>query len=257
MKTEFATQPVGVDQPPKRSAAKIFVWSVWIVYAGYLLLSDFPPGPSLLHTQPETLQTALDLSLNFGFVMPLLFPAIAPVLNPALEGLFHLVIAWGLLFWGFMVDGRNQRFPILPFLLGTAFLTNVFYLPWLGLRRSNPEPPTTPLNRLEKLGESRFLPIAVVGLAGVALLWAMVARPEWGSLSDRWESLLTLIRSDRLTYSFVVDLGVFWLFQGWLVTDDIVRRKCQNPQLLWLARLLPFFGLAIYLFKRPKLNNPQ
>ena len=54
--------------------------------------------------------------------------------HPALEALFNIVVAWGSLFVGFLSDGRRQRVPMLPFMVGTAFLTNVFYLPYLGLR---------------------------------------------------------------------------------------------------------------------------
>lgn len=233
--------------------AKIVAWSAWAVYVGYLLLSDLPPGPSLLHTKPETLQEALDLSLNFWFVLPALFPNNAPVLSPALEGLFNLVVAWGLLFWGFIIDGRNQRFPLLPFLIGTAFLTNVFYLPWLALRQPNPQAPSGSLTPLEKMGESRMLPIAVSVAIAASLAWAALARPEFGDLQARWTSLLELLSSDRLAYSFVTDLVVFWLFQSWLVRDDMARRNWHNPTMLWIVRFVPLIGLVAYLLRRPSL----
>ncbi|MBF2028926.1 MAG: hypothetical protein IGS48_19565 [Oscillatoriales cyanobacterium C42_A2020_001] len=235
--------------------SRLLLWSAWIGYIGYLLLSDLPPGNSLLHTQPETLQTAIALSLNFWFVMPLLFPNVAPVLNPALEGLFNIVVAWGLLFWGFWLDGRNQRVPMLPFLLGTALLTNVFYLPWLALRQPNPAAVTTPLSRWERWAESRVIPIALSLVFLASLLWAAFARPEFGTWGDRWNSLQTLIGSDRLAYSFWFDLLVFWLFQAWLVPDDMQRRNWQNPAMVWIVRLLPFFGLVIYLLRRPRIEE--
>lgn len=99
-----ASTPHSVSsQAASSQAAKAFAGIAWLVYVGYLLLSDLPPGNSLLHTQPETLQTAIDLSLNFWFVLPTVFPDAAPVLNPTLEGLFNIVVAWGLLFWGFLI----------------------------------------------------------------------------------------------------------------------------------------------------------
>ncbi len=241
---------------PKNTAnllPKIMAASAWVVYVGYLLLSDLPPGPSLLHTQPETIQEALDLSLNFWFVLPAIFPNTAPVINPALEGLFNIVVAWGLLFWGFLIDGRNQRLPIVPFLIGTAFLTNVFYLFWLAVRQDNPEVPQLPLTRAEKLAESKFLPIFLTVVVLASLAWGLWARPEFGDFTARWESLLTLISSDRLAYSFWIDLIVFWLFQAWLVKDDMGRRNYENLGLLWVVRILPLFGLVIYLLKRPDL----
>lgn len=240
--------------PPTGSILqKVFLWSAWLIYIAYLLLSDLPPGNSLLHTQPATLQLALQLSLNFWFVLPALLPQASPVLHPALEGLFNLTIAWGLLFWGFATDGRQQRVSIVPFLLGTAFLTNLFYLPWLALRQPNRNPPLPPLSPFEKLAESRWLPGMLAIVALVAFAWAGWARPEFGSLTDRWQALLQLSSSDRLAYSFWVDLAVFWLFQGWLVNDDLARRQWQSPFALWVARLVPFLGLVAYMLLRPRL----
>ncbi|MDX2229116.1 MAG: hypothetical protein NW220_05745 [Leptolyngbyaceae cyanobacterium bins.349] len=232
----------------------ILLWSIWLIYISFLFFSDFPPGESLLHVKPDTLHEAIALSLNFWFVLPALVPKLAPVLHPALEGLFNLTVAWGLLFWGFLIDRRNQRFPTLPFLMGTALLTNVFYLPWLALRRSNPSfHPDSALTPLERLTESRLLPIALTVVLVASLGWAAVARPEFGNFSDRWQALMELVLSDRLAYSFVIDLGVFWIFQSWLVTDDMQRRNWQDASALWVARLLPFIGLVIYLLRRPRM----
>ena len=242
---------------PALIPARVFVGVAWLIYVGYLLLSDLPPGNSVLHTQPETLQTAIDLSLNFWFVMPSLFPEAAPILNPVLEGLFNIVVAWGLLFWGFLIDGRNQKLPILPFLIGTAFLTNVFYLPWLAFRQPNPQPPQTELSRLERLAESRIFPLTLSGVVLLSVGWAMVARPEFGNFSARWDSLLQLINSDRLAYSFWIDLLVFWLFQAWLVPDDMARRKWHDRGILWIARLIPFWGLVFYFLRRPTFKSPE
>lgn len=230
---------------------KLLAGISWIVYVGYLLLSDFPPGESVLHVQPATIQTALDLSLNFWFVTPIVFPKLAPVLNPALEGLFNLVVAWGLLFWGFALDGRRQRVPILPVLIGIAFITNVFYLPWLALRQPNRDPIEPPLNRLEKFVETRYfsLGLGAVFLASVA--WSLWGRPEFGDWTVRMQSLWELLTSNRLTYSFAVDLLVFWLFQAWLVPDDMARRNYTSSTMLWIARLVPYFGLILYFLNRP------
>lgn len=247
------TAPPTIAPPtPNLWVSRVGLWGAWVGYVGYLLLSEGPPGDSLLHTRPETLHTAIALSLNFWFVTPLLFPHLAPVIHPALEGLFNLVVAWGLLFWGFAVDGRHQRVPILPFLLGTAFLTNVFYLPWLAIRRPQSEPPQLPLSPLERLGESRGWPLTLLGVLCVSFLWGAVARPEFGDLSARWSALVALVQRDRLAYSFVVDCVVFWVFQGWLVKDDMARRRWQNSTMLWVARLVPFVGLVIYLWQRPQ-----
>ncbi|MBW4651539.1 MAG: hypothetical protein KME20_00515 [Kaiparowitsia implicata GSE-PSE-MK54-09C] len=249
----MSLMPTQTNQIQRHVTAKVFLWGFWMLYLGYVLLSELPPGESLLHTTPATLKEALDLSLNYWFVLPLLAPQVAPVLNPALEGLFNLVLAWGLLMVGFGVDGRGQRWPMLPFLLGTAFLTNVFFLPWVALRSPNPTPPPPPLSRLERLSESRGLPLLLLAVAIASLLWATFGRPEFGDLGDRWASLVAIVQGDRLSYSIYIDMLVFWLFQGALVPDDMARRQWHNPAALWLARLLPFMGLVWYLLWRPSL----
>jgi hypothetical protein len=249
--------PNSASSQAASTAARAFAGIAWLVYVGYLLLSDLPPGNSLLHTQPETLQTAIDLSLNFWFVLPIVAPNIAPVLHPALEGLFNIVVAWGLLFWGFLIDGRHQKLPIQPFLLGTALLTNVFYLLWLALRAPNPQPPTGTLTRLEQLAESRWLPMTLSMVVLASVGWAAVARPEFGDLSTRWQSLIHLIQTDRLIYSFWVDLLVFWCFQSWLVSDDMARRQGHNVVLRWVAQIVPFFGLVVYLLRRPPIGKTE
>ncbi|MDY6803479.1 MAG: hypothetical protein SXA11_06685 [Cyanobacteriota bacterium] len=233
---------------------KIFLWSIWVIYVGYLLLSDLPPGPSLLHIDGATIQEVFDLSLNFWFVTPALFPATAPVLHPALEGIFNIVVAWGLLFWGFLIDRRGQRLPMVPFLVGTAFLTNVFYLPWLALRESQTEVSVERLSAMERMGEGRSLPLFLTGVVLASLGWGMFARPEFGDLAARWEGLLEIVGSDRLAHSFAVDMLVFWWFQSWLVGDDMKRRGWEDGFSLWVARLVPFFGLAIYFSRRPALE---
>jgi len=235
------------------TASRIFLWGAWAVYVGYLLLSDFAPGESLLHIKPETLQEALDLSLNFWFVIPTLFPNSAPALNPALEGLFNLVVTWGLLFWGFLIDGRHQRLPIIAFLTGTAFLTNVFYLPWLALRQPNPHTPKGSLTLLERIAESRAFPLVLTGAVAASVAWATSARPEFGDLRSRWEALLELISTDRLAHSFFIDIIVFWIFQSWLVGDDMARRNWRDATVLWTVRLVPLIGLVLYLIRRPSL----
>lgn len=241
-----------------RPAVQILLWSAWLGYVGYLFLSDVPPGPSLLQLGGDAWQEALALSLNFWFVLPAVAPQLAPELNPVLEGLFNFTIAWGLLFFGFLLDGRGQRWPMLPFAIGTAFLTNVFYLPWLALRQPRSEPPQPPFSRLERVAESRIWPLMLLAIAAIAPGWALLARPDFGDWALRWQAFSEILQRDRLAYSFVFDLCVFWLFQGALVADDMARRCWRAPIALWLARSVPFLGLVAYLLRRPPVPvRPQ
>ena len=58
--------------------------------------------------------------------------------------------------------------------------------------------------------------------------------------------------------SFVVDLVIFALFQGWLVDDDLRRRGVAEGELGSLrsiAKFVPFAGLGYYLTARPAFED--
>ena len=73
------------------------------------------------------------------------------------------------------------------------------------------------------MGESKLLGPLLATVGTVAIGWGVAARPEFGDLPTRLASLGQLLSHDRLGSSFVVDLGLFALFQGWLVDDDLRR----------------------------------
>jgi hypothetical protein len=77
----------------------------------------------------------------------------------------------------------------------------------------------------------------------------------FGGLDERWTSFIDLMSIDRVGTSFIVDLVIFGLFQAWLVDDDLKRRGVPNLQtpLAFVAKYVPFFGMAAYLSLRPSL----
>eukprot|EP00961_Rhodomonas_salina_P105380 1419063-Rhodomonas_salina.1 len=79
-------------------AAKGLVWTAWAAYMFHIFFSDSPCGPAggeLCGISLPVTMEAINLSINFWFITPLVFPSLAPVVHPALEGLFNIVIAWG------------------------------------------------------------------------------------------------------------------------------------------------------------------
>jgi hypothetical protein len=252
---------------------KIVIWSAWALYMFHVFLSDAPCGPDatgqLCGIGLPALVEALQLSFNFWFVMPLALPSVAPVLHPALEGLFNVVVAWGGLFFGLLSDGRRQRVPMLPFLVGTAFLTNVFYLPYLGLRgpagdsgdAAAQPPPAAAL----RAAESRWWPALMTAVLAGSVLWACVGRAggdaaaAWGDPAARWAALTGMaLGTDRLAHSFLVDCATFWAFQGALLPDDLRRRgldpaRGPGAAAAALGWAVPFLGLVGYLLWRPPL----
>jgi len=123
------------------------------------------------------------------------------------------------------------------------------------------------MDQVESFGESRLLPVILTAVATYSLWWFANGRIEaYGNLSERLSSFTSLVSGDRLTFSFIVDLIYFGIFQGWLVDDDVARRRigtststisgdggnCSFDKIIvGSAKYVPFFGLAAYLLTRP------
>jgi hypothetical protein len=262
--------------------------AAWGFYCWFVFLSNVAPGPNALSLDPGTWQEVRDLSLNFWLIMPLAAPDASPVLHPCLEGLFNFLLAWAALFSGFIVDGKREEAigdykllqggkmekeegiggkkeenAFVPYVLGMQLLTNAIYLPYLVLRKpwfspADGKAAVAPLTGAERFGESRVAPLVFLGVGLLSLGWAAAGRPDFGDLTTRWTSFVDIIGSDRLTFSFVVDLLYFYVFQGWLMDDDLVRRRRSGNEAagpnLTLAKTIPFFGLVYYLVARPRLQ---
>jgi hypothetical protein len=142
--------------------------------------------------------------------------------------------------------------------------TNAVLLPYLVIRptpsqrrkaskaRAEEAPSSfAPLSGVEAFGESRKAAIAFTAVGALSLAWCVGGRPEFGGLSERLGSFAELAGTDRLTFSFLVDLLYFWYFQSWLVADDAARRGFKGS--LALVNRVPFFGMAWWFITRPAL----
>lgn len=251
--------------------------SAWLFYCWYVFLSDLAPGPNALTLDPFTWNEVYRLSLNYLLILPIISPSNAADVHPILEGVFNLVLLWATLFTGFLIDGKEliplsssekklgkeqeTRNNMVPVVLGMQLLTNAFYLPYLVVRNPSSYSPNMKLSTLENVGESKLLPIVVSGLSILCLSWIGFGRvEEYGTWSERIQSFLELVSKDRLSFSFLVDLGYFAVFQGWLIDNDLKTRVSPNDldkyrTISGIGKYLPFYGLATYLFLRPSLNR--
>src|SRR6476646_3950472 len=111
------------------------------------------------------------------------------------------------------------------------------------------------LNTVAQVCESPLLGLSMGLVGSGSIAWFFFGRmAEFGSLTERWSSFMKLLSIDRVGSSFIVDLVIFGLFQGWLVDDDLKRRGVSDSvPLAAVAKYVPFFGLAAYLFFRPPL----
>jgi hypothetical protein len=257
--------------------ARLLPLSAWMFYCWFVFLSDLAPGPNALTLDPFTWNEVIKLSLNYLLILPIFSPANAADVHPILEGVFNVMLLWATLFAGFLVDGKETipqsskekqlglpsttRNNMLPIVLGMQLLTNAFYLPYLVVRNPSLSVSNSKLNTAERIGESRLLPMLVSALSIVCIIWAAVGRfEEYGVWSERLQSFYELVSRDRLSFSFLVDLVYFSVFQGWLIDDDLKRRVGSNvigkyQALSGIGRYVPFYGLSTYLYLRPALSD--
>lgn len=234
----------------------------WVAYMYIVFFSDgILPGANALQLEQRTWEEVLNLSLNFFFVSPLLNLPFAPVVHPMLEGVFNLLLSWAALFAGFFSDEREDKpniFPVVPTVIGMQFLTSAFLLPYLTLRSS--ENLSSPVSQREltkpaQIVESRlFAPL--LGTVGTgAFFWGTLARfDDFGGWNERVASFWDLMSIDRVGSSFLVDLAIFAVFQGWLIDDDLKRRGIADDECTALrnaAKYVPFFGMVAYMTLRP------
>mmetsp|Transcript_40033 Transcript_40033/g.159253 ORF Transcript_40033/g.159253 Transcript_40033/m.159253 type:complete len:149 (-) Transcript_40033:1361-1807(-) len=137
----------------------------------------------------------------------------------------------------------------------------VFYLLYLSLRKQNTTPPTSEEmgTLLFRASESKLLPLLMLGVAGISLWWFAFGRggDNFGDVHQRWATLIQILSTDRLAWTFLVDSAIFALFQGALVPDDMARRKFSDPRVKNVATFVPFFGIIFYFLVRPKFDEVQ
>ena len=240
----------------------------WLAYMSIVFFSDgILPGANALQLEARTWEEVLNLSLNFFLVSPLLNLPFSPPVHPMLEGVFNLLLSWAAMFAGFLSDDRPKKpnlFPMFPAVVGMQFLTSAFLLPYLALRSSENKTATSVVTQDELphvariAGESRILPGLMTVVGSGSILWFFLGRAEeYGTdLAVRYASFVDLLSIDRVGSSFLVDLAIFALFQGWFIDDDLKRRGVApgDGGLLALAgKFVPFYGMAAYLLLRPSL----
>jgi hypothetical protein len=173
------------------------------------------------------------------------------------------------MFLGFLSDERDNkpnRFPFGVMVVGMQFLTSAFLLPYLVTRTSESTAPVDNPDNTEIYTPSLFMRIAewkplgalFASIGTGAIFWSLFGRPEYGSIPERTQSLIQVLSIDRVGSSFIVDLIIFSLFQGWLIEDDLRRRvlipeETSNTSYRLVGQYIPFYGLAVYFWKRPDL----
>lgn len=202
-------------------------WLVWAGFVGYAVLLA-PPD------RPDTLDLIVQLST--GQVADL---------NPAIVALFNLMGIWPMVYGAIMLtDGRGQSVRAWPFWAGSMALGAFALLPYLALRRSNPQF-VGPKSRLLRFWESRWLAIGLaagaIGLVG----WGL-SQGDWADFGQQWQT-------SRFIHVMSLDFGMLSLLFGALVGDDLARRGWGDRRWWRAIVLVPLAGPLAYLLARPPL----
>lgn len=246
----------------KEEPIRMVPTAVWATYIYVVFFSDWFFGLPATSLEVRTWEEVRDLSLNFFLVSPILGLPFAPVVHPGLEGIFNLLLSWAAMFAGFLSDDRKRKpnlLPMLPTVVGMQFLTSAFLLPYLATRSTEDdavaEIPRDEITTVIRVTENKILGLAMGFVGTGSIFWGLFARSDdFGDLATRYASLMDLLSIDRVGSSFLVDLAIFGLFQGWLVDDDAKRRGMDSTSaLVKIAKYVPFFGLAAYLASRSEL----
>lgn len=139
------------------------------------------------------------------------------------------------------------------------FLTNVF-LPIYLAQRLRPDPPPAggvgsesgppAADAAEEAVAPARLPSYAPAFGAVAMAvgavsvgWALAARPEAGDLAARWAYFTNLLSASRVDWAFVVDAGLYYVWQAWLL-----GAAGAAP----IYRFVPFWGMAAWLLAGPE-----
>eukprot|EP01025_Chloroclados_australasicus_P005986 TRINITY_DN11972_c0_g1_i2.p2 TRINITY_DN11972_c0_g1~~TRINITY_DN11972_c0_g1_i2.p2 ORF type:complete len:451 (+),score=53.54 TRINITY_DN11972_c0_g1_i2:91-1353(+) len=237
-----------LDMIPTKSYA---VWFFYIGYISILIFSTIAPGYDTFHQPPEVFARLLHESLNFFYVniglnnIGITFvPSIAE--HPADEAFFNFIAAWGVSFLPFMLANPKSKklgSKVIPLWIGTEFLTNIVFLPFLALMLAPETEDVKNKNDFVDVSKWKFpswsnvCGITTLVLGGLSMAWAVFARPEYGDFDQRLQFMVNSVMTDRVAFAFAVDFVLYTFWQAFVLM----------PEAPLLNRFVPLFGMGVYL----------
>lgn len=240
------------DNLNKYPPAAIGMWGFYAVYVGLVLASSALPGNPAYAIDITTLKEVFHNSINFFYVNQILNWVGIHVIesipeHPVGEAVFNFVLAWNLMLWPLMLaDPKGQKVKNkLPLFIGSEFLTNIFFVPYMALREQAPgtfgtvseEEANKRKPALPSYTKAIAVTAAVVGVTSI--VWALAVRPEYGGLADRWQWTVARAQDNRVFFAFVLDAVLYSVWQAVLV-------PATAPS--W-QKYVPFAGLVGYLLQ--------
>ncbi|KAL0050493.1 hypothetical protein WJX82_000777 [Trebouxia sp. C0006] len=236
--------------------AAIAAWAFYIGYIGIVLFGTSLPGKPAYAVEWRTLVEVWHCSVNFFYINQILNWLGVHLIqsaaeHPVNEALFNLVNVWSLMLWPLMLADKKgakvkNKFGIY---LGTQFLTNIFFVPYLALRE---QPAGSRGTRADADPKAAKLPgyAPIIGITGAAIglgsiVWALSIRPEYGGLAERWQYFVQQSVSNRVFFAFVLDAVLYYVWQALLMGEDATKTQ----------RYIPFVGLISYLLQGGKTQK--
>lgn len=204
------------------------IWLAWIVHAFFFAPQDEVAGMAEIMQLAQMDTHAWDATVI---------------------ALFNLMGVWPMIMAAILLtDGRGQRLPAWPFLLGSCVLGNFILFPYILLRKPNP--------RFEgertigvRFGESKLFAIVIAVMAlsmiGFALLQGSVA------------GFVASFQVNNLVNIMAIDFLLFLFAFPAILGDDMLRRGNTSTQQFWCYTLVPVLGACAYLLLRPRLIAPD
>ena len=206
--------------------------TLFLLWLGFILYAFLLAPPD----QPDTLDLITKLSTGQW-----------AGINPLVVSLFNLMGIYPLIYSAvLLIDGRGQKIPAWPFVLGSFAVGAFAILPYLALRQANPVF-SGKKSGLIKLLDSRWFGLSLL-LGALALLIYGFSQGNGADFISQWQS-------SRFIHVMSLDFYFLSLVFPLLLKDDMSRRGMKNPSLFWVVSLLPLLGPAWYLFLRPPLTS--
>ncbi|MBC6417531.1 MAG: DUF2834 domain-containing protein [Prochloron sp. SP5CPC1] len=206
---------------------KIAFGLLWVGFMGYAVILA-PPNA------PDTLELIRHLFLGQW-----------EGIDPLIIALFNLMGIWPLIYGCLLfADGREQKIPAWPFVVGSFAVGTFALLPYLALRESNPG----------FQGEKDwFLQVQDSRWFGLFITLAALALLSFGLFTGNWSEFISQWQTSRFINAMSLDFCLLSLLFPTLLRDDMTRRGINNPVVFWSVSLVPLLGPLIYLCWRPSL----
>jgi hypothetical protein len=205
---------------------KVGLWLLWLGFIAYAVFLA-PPW------QPDVGRLQNLLAGNWADF------------NPVVLAIFCLIGMWVMIYSCLMfADGRLQKLPAWPFVLGSVGAGVVGLIPYLASREPNQHFSGA------KDGWLRFWDSRRTAWL---ISFSAIAFVAYGVLLGDWAGFVQEFQSSRFIHMMSLACGLFALLFSTLLGDDMARRGLKDARLFWAVTLIPLFGPLAYLCFRPSL----